>query len=60
MQIIQRHEIIRALYHAIPMPAEALDQPAETELTRAARHSVENTNQITTAETEFEEADLNE
>jgi preprotein translocase subunit SecA len=58
MQIIQRHEIIRALYHAIPMPAEALDQPAETELTRAARHSVENTNQITTAETEFEEADF--
>lgn len=59
MQIVLRHEVIRALYHAIPLPAEELAQPTETELTRAARRSVENTNQITTAETEFEEADFN-
>jgi preprotein translocase subunit SecA len=58
MQIELRHEVIRTLYHAVPMPAESLDKPTETELTRAARRSVENTNQITTAETEFEEADF--
>ena len=58
MQIELRHEVIRSLYHATPVPAEALEKPIETELTRAARRSVENTNQITTAETEFEEADF--
>ncbi len=58
MLIVLRHEVVRTLYHAIPMSAEAMDQPTETELTRAARRSVENTNQITTAETEFEEADF--
>jgi preprotein translocase subunit SecA len=58
MQIVLRHEVIRSLYHAVPMPAEALERPTDTELTRAARRSVENANQITTAETEFEEADF--
>lgn len=58
MQIELRHEVIRTLYHAEPLPAEALEKPTETELTRAARRSVENANQITTAETEFEEADF--
>ncbi len=58
MQIELRHEVIRALYYAVPMPAEDVNKPTETELTRAARRSVENTNQITTAEVEFEEADF--
>ncbi|MGH7141887.1 MAG: preprotein translocase subunit SecA [Candidatus Saccharimonadales bacterium] len=58
MQIVLRHEVVRALYHAAPVPTESLEQPAETELTRAARHSVENANQITSAETEFEEVDF--
>ena len=58
MQLTLRHEVIRALYHAIPVSPEDLQRPAETELTRAARHSVENADQITTAEVEFEEADF--
>lgn len=58
MQLTLRHEVIRALYHAIPVSPEDLERPAETELTRAARHSVENADQITTAEVEFEEADF--
>ncbi len=58
MQLVLRHEVVRTLYHAMPVPPEDLERPAETELTRAARHSVENANQITTAETEFEAADF--
>jgi hypothetical protein len=46
------------LYHAEPVPMEDLERPAETELTRAARNSISNANQITTAETEFGEADF--
>jgi len=53
-----RHEVVRMLYHAMPIEAAEAEQLAETELTRAARHSVENANEITTAETEFEEADF--
>ncbi|HEU4966569.1 MAG TPA: preprotein translocase subunit SecA [Candidatus Saccharimonadales bacterium] len=53
-----RHEVVRMLYHAMPIEAAEAEQLAETELTRAARNSVENANEITTAETEFEEADF--
>ena len=60
MQLTLRHEVIRTLFYAQPVRPEDLERPAETELTRAARHSVENANQITTAETEFEEADFNQ
>lgn len=58
MQIVLRHEVVRALYHAQPISEEDARRLAETELTRAARHSVENLDQITTAETEFEAADF--
>ncbi len=58
VQLTLRHEVVRALFHAVPVAPEDLERPAETELTRAARHSVENADQITTAETEFEEADF--
>jgi hypothetical protein len=36
-----RTEVVRALFHARPVREEALDQPIETELTRAAAKSVE-------------------
>lgn len=58
MQVVMRHDVVRALYHAIPTAQADLQRPAETELTRAARLSVENVDQITTAETEFEAADF--
>ena len=48
MQANLRHEILRILFHAEPVAEEALDRPAETELTRAARKSVNNADQITT------------
>jgi preprotein translocase subunit SecA len=58
MQNSLRHDVVMFLYHAEPVPMEDLERPAETELTRAARNSISNANQITTAETEFGEADF--
>ncbi len=53
-----RHDVLRALFHAQPISQEDLERATETDLTRAARGSVENASQITTAETEFEAADF--
>lgn len=58
MQQDLRHNVLRTLFHAQPVPMEMLEQPIETELTLAARGSVSNANQITTAEQEFGETDF--
>jgi len=58
MQLQLRHEVMRALFHAEPVREEDLDRPVETELTRAARGSINNANQITETSAEFEEADF--
>lgn len=50
MQNSLRHDVLRALFHAEPVTKEELDKPVETELTKAARHSVDNANQIQQAE----------
>ena len=49
MQENLRHEIVRAVTHAQPVDT-SLTQTVETELTRAARGSVDNASQITKAE----------
>lgn len=49
MQANLRHEILRVLFHAEPVSEDQLDKPIETELTRAARQSVANADQITEA-----------
>lgn len=54
MQVQLRHEVIRALFHAEPVD---MDEPTETELTRAARRSVDNADKIIEAE-EFQETDF--
>jgi preprotein translocase subunit SecA len=56
MQNMLRHDVTMYLFNAVPV--EDLDQPTETELTRAARRSISNANQITTTETEFDEKDF--
>jgi preprotein translocase subunit SecA len=56
MQENLRHEIVRAISHAQPIDT-SLTQTVETELTRAARGSVDNASQITTAE-QYEETDF--
>ncbi|MEO6513473.1 MAG: preprotein translocase subunit SecA [Candidatus Saccharimonadales bacterium] len=56
MQNMLRHDVTMYLFNAVPV--EDLEQPTETELTRAARRSISNADQITTTETEFDEKDF--
>lgn len=59
MQGALRHEIVRSLAHAQPVDAaKTLDQTVETDLTKAARGSVDNAAQVTSAE-EYSESDFN-
>jgi preprotein translocase subunit SecA len=58
MQATLRHDVIRAVFHAQPVDQDELDRVIETDLTRAARGSVDNASRITAAETEFEAADF--
>jgi preprotein translocase subunit SecA len=58
MQQTLRHEVVRALFHAQPVDTEDLEQPIDTELTRAARQSVSNIDAISEADDEFSEADF--
>ena len=60
MQITLRHEVVRGLFHAQPITGEDLLRATETELTRAARGSIENANQISNTNNEFDEADFND
>ena len=60
MQETLRHETVRSLFHAQPVDDEALKQLAETELTLAARQSVSNIDQISSAESEFHDTDFKE
>lgn len=58
MQQILRHDVIRALFHARPVDASELDNPIETELTRAARGSVDNADKIVETDESFHEDDF--
>ncbi len=57
MQLNLRHDVVQALFHARPVTQAELDSPVETELTRAARSSVDNADKIIDLE-EFEETDF--
>jgi preprotein translocase subunit SecA len=58
MQEELRFEVIRTLFNAAPMTKEEIDRAMETELTLAAKSSVENANQIINNQEEFEEKDF--
>ncbi len=58
MQNTLRHDVLLHLFHAQPVSAEDLERATETDLTRAARGSVENASQIVASETEFEATDF--
>ncbi len=60
MQQTLRHDVVRGLFHAQPITGEDLLRATETELTRAARSSIENGRQITNNANEFDEADFND
>ncbi|HET7630411.1 MAG TPA: preprotein translocase subunit SecA, partial [Candidatus Saccharimonadales bacterium] len=57
MQETLRHDVVRAVFRAEPVDADELDEPIETELTRAARNSVDNADRITEA-ADFDEGDF--
>ena len=58
MQQALRHDIVRALFHAEPVDMNQLEKPAETDLTRAARQSVDNVDRINESEDEYDEKDF--
>ena len=58
MQESLRHDIVRAIMYAQPVEEEALERPVETDLTLAARGSVDNAGQIVTADL-YQESDFN-
>lgn len=58
MQKELRHEVVRALFFAQPVAAGDLDQPVETELTRAARGSISNASRINDGGESFDETDF--
>ena len=55
MQHNLRHDTLRALFHAAPIDSDDLLAPTETELTRAARSSVDNASKIIEGEVVHEE-----
>lgn len=57
MQGTLRHDVLKALFSAEPLGEEDIDAPIETELTRAARHSIENADKIIESE-EFKTSDF--
>lgn len=58
MQTNLRQEVVRTLFHAQPVDPDSLNQPTETELTRAARQSISNADKILDVDDEFEAADF--
>ena len=58
MQLQLRHDVIKALFHARPISEQDMNRPVETELTRAARSSVENADKIQGDLEEFQEEDF--
>jgi preprotein translocase subunit SecA len=58
MQNTLRHDVLRALFHAEPVDESQLNQPTETDLTRAARGSISNAGQINSDLNEFDEGDF--
>lgn len=55
MQKELRHRVVHALFHAEPVDPDELDRPVETELTKAARGSINNASEILDGENEFSE-----
>jgi preprotein translocase subunit SecA len=58
MQASLRHDVQLHLFHAQPLSEEEMARAAETDLTLAARGSVDNASQILTSENEFGESDF--
>jgi preprotein translocase subunit SecA len=58
MQNELRTDVLRSLYHAEPLSPDEVDRAMDTELTRAARGSIENVQQINSNQKEFKDKDF--
>ena len=56
-QTTLQHEVVRSVMHAQPLGQDELDRAVETELTLAAKSSVDNATEVTKAES-YEEVDF--
>ncbi len=59
MQNNLKHDVLRSIFHAEPISEEDLNKVTETDLTRAARKSIDNASSISQSEVEFDEQDFN-
>jgi preprotein translocase subunit SecA len=53
-----RHDVVRSIFHAQPVDEDELNRAIETDLTLAARGSVDNAASILTNQNEFDESDF--
>jgi preprotein translocase subunit SecA len=60
MQQTLRHDVLQFVFNAEPVDPALLQRATETELTRAARGSIDNASRILNADDEFEAADFAE
>jgi preprotein translocase subunit SecA len=58
MQSALRHDTIRALFHARPVSQDKMNSAIETELTRAARGSVDNADKVLSGDTKIDDDDF--
>jgi len=58
MQNVLRRDVLRALFHARPVSQADADRSVETELTRAARASVDNADRIVETDNQLSEDDF--
>ena len=58
MQETLERDVVKLLYHAEPISSDELDKSIDTELTRAARGSIDNASVINNSEVEFEDKDF--
>lgn len=58
MQLELRQDVLKTIFHAEPISESELNRPIETELTRAARSSVDNLDEVSEADQEFEASDF--
>ncbi|MFT4532248.1 MAG: preprotein translocase subunit SecA [Candidatus Saccharimonadales bacterium] len=59
MQQQLRHDTIRSLFHSRPVAHDHVHQSVETELTRAARGSIDNASKILSSSTKIDDGDFN-
>ena len=58
MQQQLRHDTVRALFHARPVSQDRLDESVDTELTRAARSSVDNADKVLSLDSRIDDDDF--